>query len=96
MNSIAAKQPNNSFAGIRFSPTDIARRRAAGWEGTKVETIEITHFDRFGYSVKSRYHVLVASERAERDDGETGFQKSTQREFSHKLSFIPAGYCFHG
>jgi AraC family transcriptional regulator len=25
-----------------------------------------------------------------------GFQKSTQREFSRKLSFIPAGHCFHG
>jgi AraC family transcriptional regulator len=43
--------------------------------------------------------VLIASERAEREDGETvveGFQRSTQREFSHKLSFVPAGHCFHG
>jgi AraC family transcriptional regulator len=45
--------------------------------------------------VKSRFHILIASERAERANGETvieGFQKSTQREFSLKLSFIPAGH----
>jgi len=49
--------------------------------------------------VKSPSHILIAAEQAERDDGETvveGFQRSKQREFSHKLHFIPAGHCFHG
>jgi AraC family transcriptional regulator len=69
------------------------------WDGIKADTIEITRLDHFEYGVKSPYHVLIASERAEREDGETvveGFQRSTQREFSRKLSFIPAGHCFHG
>jgi AraC family transcriptional regulator len=85
--------------GIAFSPPDIVRRRRAAWDGIKADTIEITRLDRFEYGVKSPYHVLIASERAEREDGETvveGFQRSTQREFSHKLSFVPAGHCFHG
>jgi AraC family transcriptional regulator len=86
-------------AGITFSPPDIVRRRRAVWDGIRGDTVEITRLDRFEYGVKSPYHVLIASERAEREDGETvveGFQRSTQREFSRKLSFIPAGHCFHG
>jgi AraC family transcriptional regulator len=89
----------DTSAGITFSPPDIVRRRRAAWDGIKADTIEITRLDRFEYGVKSPYHVLIASERAEREDGETvveGFQRSTQREFSHKLSFVPAGHCFHG
>ncbi len=86
-------------AGVTFSPPDIVRRRRAAWDGIKADTIEITRLDRFEYGVKSPYHVLIASERAEREDGETvveGYQRSTQREFSRKLSFIPSGHCFHG
>jgi len=86
-------------AGITFSPPDIVRRRRAAWDGMRGDTVEVTRLDRFEYGVKSPYHVLIASERAEREDGETvveGFQRSTQREFSRKLSFVPAGHCFHG
>jgi AraC family transcriptional regulator len=97
MGSLCRQQ--DPSAGITFSPPDIARRRRAAWDGIKADTIEITRLDRFEYGVKSPYHVLIASERAEREDGETvveGFQRSTQREFSRKLSFVPAGHCFHG
>jgi len=43
--------------------------------------------------------LLIAYERAERDDGETlieGLPKSTLREFNCKLSFVPAGHRFYG
>jgi AraC family transcriptional regulator len=96
MGSFCRQDPS---AGITFSPPDIVRRRRAAWDGIKADNVEVTRLDRFEYGVKSPYHVLIASERAEREDGETvveGFQRSTQREFSRKLSFIPAGHCFHG
>jgi AraC family transcriptional regulator len=85
--------------GVEFSPPDLVRRRLATWAGLQGDTVEITRLERFEYGVKSSFHVLIASERAERTDGETvieGFQKSTQREFSRRLSFIPAGHRFHG
>jgi AraC family transcriptional regulator len=85
--------------GVDFSPPDMVRRRLATWSGLRGDTVEITRLARFEYGVKSPFHVLIASERAERADGETvveAFQKSTQREFNHKLSFIPAGHSFHG
>jgi AraC family transcriptional regulator len=43
--------------------------------------------------------LLVAYERAERDDGETlieGLPRSTLREFNCKLSLVPAGHRFYG
>src|SRR5271154_3962940 len=85
--------------GVKFSPPDMVRRRLATWAGIQGDSVEITRLERFEYGVKSPFHVLIASERAERADGETiveGFQKSTQREFSRKLSFIPAGHRVHG
>src|SRR5271169_1330497 len=86
-------------AGVKISPPDMVRRRKVAWTGIQGDSIEITRLERFEYGVRSPFHILIASERAERADGETvveGFQKSTQREFSRKLSFIPAGHCFHG
>jgi AraC family transcriptional regulator len=43
--------------------------------------------------------MLIMAERGERDDGETmveGLPKSTLREFSGRLSFVPSGHRFHG
>ena len=80
---------------LKITPTDIVRRRQAAWTGIQGESVEITRLERFEIDVKSPFHVLIASERAKRANGETvieGFQKSTQREFSRKLSFIPAGH----
>jgi AraC family transcriptional regulator len=97
--SIQLQLTKNAPTGVEFSPPDLVRRRLATWAGLQGDTVEITRLERFECGVKSSFHVLIASERAERTDGETvieGFQKSTQREFSRKLSFIPAGHCFHG
>jgi AraC family transcriptional regulator len=99
LRSAQIKPAAEAPTGVEFSPPDMVRRRLATWSGLQADTVEITRLERFEYGVKSPFHVLIASERAERADGETvveGFQKSTQREFSRKLSFIPAGHCFHG
>jgi AraC family transcriptional regulator len=84
---------------VKFSPPDLMRRRMAVWEGIKGDVIEMTRLERFEYGVRSPYHILIAAERGAREAGETvieGLEKSTQREFSRKLSFIPAGHEFHG
>src|ERR1700730_15506669 len=84
---------------VMITPSDIVRRRFAAWTGIRGDSFEITRLERFEYGVTSPFHLLIVSERAERDDGETlveGGHKSTLREFSHKLSFIPAGRRFSG
>jgi AraC family transcriptional regulator len=84
---------------VKFDPPDIARRRVASWHGLRAEAVEVTRREPFGCGLTSPYHVLVAIERGERDEGETvieGGLRSTLRETSHKLSFVPAGHRLSG
>jgi AraC family transcriptional regulator len=84
---------------VKISPSDIVRRRSASWSAIQADTIEVTRREPFEYEFQAWRHLLVVSERAARDDGETvieGLPKSTLREFSRKLSFVPAGHRFYG
>jgi AraC family transcriptional regulator len=97
--SIDLRRTNVPSSGLTITPSDIVRRRFSAWNGIQADSLEMTRLERFEYGVTSPFHLLIVSERAERDDGETlveGGQKSTLREFSHKLSFIPAGRRFSG
>src|ERR1700726_3374912 len=84
---------------VEISPPDIARRRLANWGEIQADNVRITRRETFEYGFQARRHLLIAYERAERDDGETlieGLPKSTLREFNCKLSFVPAGHRFYG
>ena len=84
---------------VKISPPDIARRRLAHWGAIQADNVKITRRETFEYGFQARRHLLIAYERAERDDGETlieGLPKSTLREFNFKLSFVPAGHRFYG
>ena len=86
-------------SAVQIKPSDIVRRRFAAWQGIQGEAFEIERLERFEYGVTSPFHMLIVSERAERDNGETlveGLQRSTLREFNRKLSFVPAGHHFYG
>jgi AraC family transcriptional regulator len=99
MNSPCPQASKDASEGVRFTPADIVRRRKAEWHGLRADTVEMTRLVRFEYGVRSRFHVLIAAERGERENGESiveGVQRSTQREFNRKMTFIPAGHCFHG
>lgn len=99
MSGIDPRLANIPPSGVKIAPSDIVRRRFAAWNGIQGDSFEITRLERFEYSVTSPYHLLIAAERAERDDGETlveGCQKSILREFNRKLTFIPAGRRFYG
>src|SRR6202045_1296313 len=84
---------------VEISPPDIARRRLANWGTIQADAVKLTRRETFEYGFQARRHLLIAYERAERDDGETvieGLPKSTLREFNCKLSFVPAGHRFYG
>jgi AraC family transcriptional regulator len=84
---------------VTFTPAEIVRRRRAQWRGIAAEAVDITRNIPFEYGLTSARHLLIASERAERHDGETvveGLPRSTLRAFSRKLSFVPAGLSFTG
>jgi AraC family transcriptional regulator len=84
---------------VEISPPDIARRKLANWGALQADAVKVTRRETFEYGFRARRHLLIAYERAERDDGETlieGLPKSTLREFNCKLSFVPAGHRFYG
>jgi AraC family transcriptional regulator len=65
---------------VDISPPEIVKRKSSAWSGIIVETVEITRHEPFEYRFRAPYHLLIAAELAERDDGETvleGLPRST-------------------
>jgi AraC family transcriptional regulator len=84
---------------VEISPPDIAHRRLANWGAIQADAVKVARRETFEYGFQARRHLLIAYERAERNEGETlieGLPKSTLREFNCKLSFVPAGHRFYG
>jgi AraC family transcriptional regulator len=84
---------------VNFDPSEITRRHLAAWNGTHADTVQVMQLVPFEYSFQGSYHLLIASERAERYDGETrveGLPISSARNFTRMLTFVPAGHQFHG
>jgi len=91
----------NSEAGsiVDYSPSEIVRRHSAAWSGLQVETVQVVRQTPFEYGFRAPCHLLIAAELAERFDGETfveGLARSTLRNFTRKLTFVPAGHDFRG
>lgn len=84
---------------VDISPANIAEWHSASWRGLHVETVQVTQRERFECKFQGNHHLLIAAELASREDGETvveGSLSSKLREFSGKLTFVPAGHKFYG
>jgi AraC family transcriptional regulator len=82
---------------VDISPSEIVRRHSAAWSGLHVETVQVMRHTPFEYGFRAPCHLLIALELGERFDGETvveGLPPSTLRDFTHKLTFVPAGHDF--
>src|SRR5262249_48955437 len=65
----------------------------------EVENVEVLRHEPFEYKFTATRHLLIASERVNRDDGEThvdGLPRSHLRTWNRKLTFIPAGHRVYG
>lgn len=86
-------------AGVVFSPESIVRRQSCSGRGLTAEIVQLSRLEPFEYRLHAPCHLLIASHRAGRRDGETiveGLPPSTRREFSKRLTFVPAGGEFFG
>jgi AraC family transcriptional regulator len=86
-------------ASVDFSPPEVVRRRSAALPGVRVETVQVMRHTPFEYGFRAPCHLLIAAELAERCEGETfleGSPRSTLRDFTRKLTFVPAGHDFRG
>jgi AraC family transcriptional regulator len=84
---------------VAISPSRILEQKVADWGGLRAVTIKLTSRQPMEFNLIERCHFLVALEHARRYDGETlveGLPKSTRRDLTHKLTFIPAGCAFSG
>ena len=81
------------------SPVDRSAADCGFRGGIHVDNVELVRHEPFDYEVKASGHLLIASERAERYDGETlvdGLPRSHLRTWSGKMTFVPAGCRFYG
>src|SRR5262249_35172017 len=85
---------------VTFAPPSVVRHRTAAWSFIQAHNVEGVRHEAFDYQFEaSSRHLLIASERAERYDGETlvdELPRSHLRAWNRKLTFIPAGYRFYG
>src|ERR1700720_4770041 len=56
---------------LAVAPPTVAQRQSADWGLVQAEQVDIIRHEPFSYEFKGSRHLLVASERAERYDGET-------------------------
>jgi AraC family transcriptional regulator len=84
---------------VDYSPSEIVRRHSVAWSGLLVETVQVMWHKPFEYGFRAACHLLIAAELGERYDGESlveGVPRSTLRDFTRKLTFVPAGHDFRG
>lgn len=84
---------------VCIAPEEMIERQFAQWQGLRADIVTAIERRPFDYRFKAAQHLLIAADQVERDDGETsveGLPKSTLRSVSGRLTFVPAGYEFHG
>jgi AraC family transcriptional regulator len=82
-----------------LSPPRTLELKVADWHGLRAVAIKLSSRQPLEFDLIEQSHLLVALEHARRYDGETmveGLPKSTRRDLTHKLTFIPAGCAFSG
>ena len=84
---------------VHFAPSELINRQFSEWQGLRADVVTAVRQTPFEYTFNSPQHLLIAAEHSERDDGETlveGLPRSTLRNLSGRLTFVPAGHTFYG
>ena len=79
---------------VEIYPSDSVTRRTISWDGMTAEIVRLTSHERLEFRFRAPVHLLVVHEQGTRREGETfvdGLPRSTLREFTRKLTFVPAG-----
>jgi AraC family transcriptional regulator len=83
---------------VEITPSHIVKRRFISWRHMAAEVVQTTSQERMEYRFEGRRHMLAICERCTRRDGEAfvdGLRRSTLRDTSRKLLFIPAGHNYY-
>jgi AraC family transcriptional regulator len=85
--------PRPVHPAVDISPSHLVGRRAVTLHGMTVETVQAKNLDRMEFRFRAPMHLLVVCERAVRREGDTfveGLPRSTLRDLTRKLTFVPA------
>jgi AraC family transcriptional regulator len=91
-------RPDVSHPAVDISPSHLVGRRALARQGVTAEVVQAKSLDRIEFRFRAPMHLLVLCERAVRREGDTfveGLPRSTLRDLSRKLTFVPAGHEYH-
>jgi len=91
-------RPDMPLPTLRLRPGESTERQTMAWRGFSVETIQLGRHEPVEFEFHAPVHMLVAYERGSRSAGETSVGElppSTLRDFSQRLTFVPAGVRFH-
>lgn len=80
---------------VTIAPAKAVARRAAKWPGMAAELVELEGHERVQFRFRAPVHLLVIYEQGVRRAGESrveGLPTSTLRDFTRKLTFVPAGH----
>lgn len=88
---------SDGLSGVQFRPAHLAARQTATLRGLSGEVVRMVSRDPFESDYCGPRHLLVLYTQAARHRGESiieGLPRSTLRELSDKLTFVPAGRRF--
>jgi AraC family transcriptional regulator len=92
-------RPDWPLPALRLRPADSAERQTTAWRDLSIETIQMgRRHEPFEAEFHAPVHMLIAYERGSRSAGETSVgarPSSALRDFSQRLTFVPAGVRFH-
>ena len=74
---------------VCVAPPELIERQFAEWPGLRADVVAATERGAFDYRFKGQHHLLVASEQAERDDGETTLEATYRWVLTDWLSLQP-------
>jgi AraC family transcriptional regulator len=90
--------PRVIHPAVNISPSHLVGRRALTRQGVTAEIVRAKSLDRIESRFRAPMHLLVVCERSVRREGDTfveGLPRSTLRDLSRKLTFVPAGHEYH-
>jgi AraC family transcriptional regulator len=87
-----------SHPAVNISPSHLVGRQAFARHGVTAEVVQAKSLEQIEFRFRAPMHLLVVCERGVRRDGDTyveGLPRSTLRDLSRKLTFVPAGHEYH-
>ena len=84
-----------SVAHVEISPSGAVERRSLTGRGIRAELVQSMSRNRIEFRYRGTSHLILAYEHGVRRGGETfvaGMSPSTLRDFTRKLTFLPAGH----